>query len=96
MIYKFEFDKKIFQDSEFEEKENCDLRSKLEHTMIYAENCKESLSRRAEEAALEAVHKVNTECYVVFCYLFFQSYVLMLLLLHIETSFLVMICVSEG
>ncbi|KAI3458134.1 hypothetical protein Pfo_014797 [Paulownia fortunei] len=51
-------------DSEFQEKETCDLRNKLEHTMIDAENSKQgafevSLRQwRAEEDALEPVYKV--------------------------------------
>ncbi|KAL0400736.1 UNVERIFIED_CONTAM: U-box domain-containing protein 32 [Sesamum latifolium] len=50
-------------DSEFQEEETCDLRNKLEHTMIDAENSKhrtfdESLRWwRAEEDAVEAMHK---------------------------------------
>ncbi|KAL0371714.1 UNVERIFIED_CONTAM: U-box domain-containing protein 32 [Sesamum calycinum] len=52
-------------DSEFQDEEICDLRNKLEHTMIDAENSKhrtieESLRWwRAEEDALEAMHKAE-------------------------------------
>lgn len=75
----FDFVDQIFQDSEFQEQEMCDLQSKLKHTMIDAEESKqteikEPLQQKAGEDILEALSKVSRECWAVFCFLFIQPY----------------------